>query len=141
MNPKCEICGVTRGIHEHHVVPRAYGGINGPTVNLCGMHHTLIHTASLKKTKDRELEYAGHTETQIEKLRELVYIIRRARIMSKHLHRNKPMTLHVELTAEQAHTLRELKGLLGASSIQQTIVRCINLSYTVKNVNQEKHSK
>ena len=28
---------------EHHVIPRAAGGVDGPTVSLCDRHHTALH--------------------------------------------------------------------------------------------------
>lgn len=30
----------------HHVVPRAYGGLNGPTVMVCSAHHDLLHVVA-----------------------------------------------------------------------------------------------
>lgn len=135
---QCWVCGRKDGMHSHHVIPRAYGGLDGPVVDLCGGHHTLIHTAALKKSNNaRELEYNGHTEEEKARLRELVKIIRRARVMSKHMRR--PITLQLNLDAAHALRLRELKRLLGANSLQQTVIRCINFCYSVKNVHQEKH--
>lgn len=42
----CWICFEKRGkknFEEHHVVPRSYGGENGPTVSLCCDCHTTAH--------------------------------------------------------------------------------------------------
>jgi hypothetical protein len=39
--------------HEHHIVPRAYGGTDGPTVTLCTGHHTLMHNVALKLISNR----------------------------------------------------------------------------------------
>ena len=39
----CVVCQETGAIHLHHVIPRAYGGLNGPTVPLCNDHHEAIH--------------------------------------------------------------------------------------------------
>ncbi len=48
--PHCWICGCkfidtggTQMREEHHMVPRAYGGVDGPTVTLCDTHHTKMH--------------------------------------------------------------------------------------------------
>ncbi len=129
MMNKCWICETTKGIHEHHIVPRAYGGINGPTVNLCGAHHTLVHNTALKKSpNERRKELEGHTEAQTKKLEELVYVIRRSRLLSRYMRR--PMTLQVTLSPENAQKFRQLKKMLGASSYEQTVYRCINLVYT-----------
>lgn len=57
-----ETCWVHLGrgsIEYHHIVPRAYGGENGPQVALCGNCHTGIHNLSFKSLLfDGQL--AGH---------------------------------------------------------------------------------
>ncbi len=129
MVTRCYVCGKSKGMHEHHVVPRAYGGLNGPTVDLCASHHTLIHTAALKgSVTKREAEYAGHTEAQKAKLRELVTIIRKARVQSKYMRR--PMVVQHTFSPERATKFRELKRLLGASSLAQTLDRCVDTVYS-----------
>lgn len=36
-------------LHEdHHVVPCAYGGADGPQVRICSPHHTALHTIALR---------------------------------------------------------------------------------------------
>ena len=36
-------------LHEdHHVIPCAYGGVDGPQVRLCSPHHTALHTVALR---------------------------------------------------------------------------------------------
>ena len=127
---RCIVCGVRKGLHEHHVVPRAYGGLNGPVVDICGAHHTLVHNAALKKSqRDREAELEGHTEQQKEKLRELITVIRKSRIASKQF--SRPLTMQITFDAGMAVKVRQLKKLVGASSLEQTIIRCINYCYTV----------
>lgn len=56
--PFCWVCGkrfVADGgtdpsliRNEHHVVPRAYGGENGPTVTLCSADHDLLHALATR---------------------------------------------------------------------------------------------
>lgn len=45
----CWVCGLGSSLEEHHIVPRTYGGSNGPTVTLCGICHTAIHNLSFKR--------------------------------------------------------------------------------------------
>lgn len=45
----CWICGLTSSLEEHHIVPRTYGGSNGPTITLCSICHTAIHNLSFKR--------------------------------------------------------------------------------------------
>lgn len=36
-------------LHEdHHVIPCAYGGADGPQVRICSPHHTALHTIALR---------------------------------------------------------------------------------------------
>lgn len=44
INPgTCASCGVNADTHEHHLVPRAQGGDDGPTVHLCIPCHASVH--------------------------------------------------------------------------------------------------
>ena len=48
---KCPICVILHGeenvkdseIEDHHVIPRRYGGKNGPKKQLCPDHHMMMH--------------------------------------------------------------------------------------------------
>lgn len=47
---KCWVCeegisalSTTRKRNDHHVIPEAYGGVDGPQVSLCSAHHSLLH--------------------------------------------------------------------------------------------------
>lgn len=37
----------------HHIIPRAYGGLDGPTVSLCSGHHTTLHDIAQKLISGR----------------------------------------------------------------------------------------
>lgn len=45
----CWVCNVefennpNAARHDHHIIPRAFGGVNGPQVSLCNAHHDLLH--------------------------------------------------------------------------------------------------
>jgi 5-methylcytosine-specific restriction endonuclease McrA len=39
----CAVCGAPRGITSHHIVPRSQGGLDGPTIDLCGHGTTGCH--------------------------------------------------------------------------------------------------
>lgn len=34
--------------NQHHVIPQAYGGVDGPQVSLCSSHHDLLHFIALR---------------------------------------------------------------------------------------------
>lgn len=62
---------------EHHVIPRAYGGIDGPTVSLCDTHHTAAHKVAslLEAGKPYHLFTKNLNQTQISKLLYLATVI------------------------------------------------------------------
>lgn len=39
---------------RHHVIPRAYGGVDGPQVSLCDKHHTMLHKIANYLDSNRE---------------------------------------------------------------------------------------
>ena len=41
----CVFCGTKEGVEQHHVVPRAEGGLDAPEniLSVCGTHHGLLH--------------------------------------------------------------------------------------------------
>ncbi len=126
-------CNRTTGIHGHHVIPQAYGGVNGPVVPLCGAHHTLIHDMGLKNRADvREALIKDEPEAAKPKLLELAGIIVRARMHMATNRIARPLTLQVNLSAERADKLRELKQLLGVSSQDAVINACIDIVYKQK---------
>src|SRR5690606_18118779 len=57
---------------EHHVVPRAYGGTDGPLVSLCDGHHTALHkiAVALKSNKP----YHQHLTRDPEQDQKLMYL-------------------------------------------------------------------
>jgi hypothetical protein len=42
-NGQCAACGAAGDVHEHHIVPRADGGAELPTVYLCVPCHAAVH--------------------------------------------------------------------------------------------------
>ncbi|MBH0228741.1 HNH endonuclease [Halobacillus yeomjeoni] len=44
MGETCELCSRSPVVTtEHHLVPRQFGGVNGPTIMLCDACHRQIH--------------------------------------------------------------------------------------------------
>jgi hypothetical protein len=53
----CWVCGVRftdatppgpANKERHHIIPRAAGGADGPTVDICDKHHTILHKIALR---------------------------------------------------------------------------------------------
>lgn len=120
----CWACKTKEGLHNHHVIPQAYGGVDGPLVTLCGTHHTLIHEVALKNQAEWTTRIPKEYYTA---LSYLVWVIAEARAKTKHL--AKPMQLNHKLTNERSLKLRELKLLLGQKSISSTLDLMIDRIY------------
>lgn len=59
--------GVIR--HKHHVIPRAFGGLNGPTVMVCTGHHSLLHLIGSRLIHNKPFfELLTHDPKQDQKL-------------------------------------------------------------------------
>ena len=121
----CWVCGSRDGLNDHHVVPQAYGGTNGPQVTLCASHHTVIHQVALTEPH-RWTEQLDDPRTR-GKLEQLVTIIYRARIACKGV--EKPMQINHKLNMSRSRKLRELKVLLGVSSLNAALDKCIDVIY------------
>ncbi len=73
----CWICGAkfvgkggTEIVEEHHVIPVAYGGKDGPTVSLCDTHHSKLHriAVALKGGKNYFRHLAGEDQERTKKI-------------------------------------------------------------------------
>ena len=128
--PYCWVCGDKTGLNDHHVVPQAYGGRDGPQVTLCASHHTFIHTVALKPRARREhliIEHVEGDEERQSKLTQLTEVIARARAATRSV--EKPMLIQHKLNVERGRKLRELKTLLGKSSLMAALEECVDLVY------------
>lgn len=59
----CWICGarfVGKGgveqREDHHIIPCAYGGVDGPTVTLCTTHHSKLHDIAVARKSGRNYQ-------------------------------------------------------------------------------------
>lgn len=75
----CWVCGVRFKTsippgpalkEEHHVVPRAFGGTDGPTVLLCDTHHATLHKIAnkVKSKADFKILLLGEPKDRQQKL-------------------------------------------------------------------------
>lgn len=125
----CWVCKQTHGLNDHHVLPQAYGGVHGPQVTLCATHHTLIHTVALRNHATWETSLGtDHTPEQTKKLHELVTIIARARAATRNT--TKPLQIQHKFNTSRGVKLKELKILLGKSSLAATLDAMVDLVYS-----------
>lgn len=132
MAKKCLICGKgsTEVLHEHHVIPQAYGGRDMGTVTLCAEHHNMIHSAAIKCLmtirSGSTVDFVwpnNHGAAEVAEA--LVYKIVEAALKSK------VRTYKITLTLDQ--TQRDILGLLkqdlSISSLEKTVLACLDAAY------------
>lgn len=114
--PHCWMCGAkfvgeggTQVREEHHMVPRAYGGVDGPTVTLCDTHHTKMHRVAeaLIHEKSYRQIVEGESPQVIKKILYLATVIRNAWQFSKD---DPNKTAAVMVTLDRKHKLM-IEGL------------------------------
>lgn len=104
--PGSAICEV------HHVVPRAYGGQNGPLVGLCDTCHSKVH--KLSNGQDLSLLNGLGQQGQT-RLKYLAQVIINAKSITNS-DPNKLLPVSFKITKEEAQKLEILKSVLGVKS-------------------------
>lgn len=101
----CEISGrEVPTLDEHHVIPREYGGINGPTVHIDPAIHQAIHRY-VHNPKELNRFLSQYSLEVRARIRMLVTAIREAETT---LDRAQPTVLHITLKPEEYKKLTEL---------------------------------
>lgn len=119
---------------EHHVVPQAYGGTDGPTVSLCDGHHTAIHkiAVALRHNKPHHQFLGTYDRTQIAKLEYLAEVIQRAEERTRN-DPNKRTSVVLGLDAETRAMLDALGGVYpqcrGRAALIRTAIRNLYLQH------------
>lgn len=130
--PYCWICTSPSSLHEHHIVPRAYGGSDGPTVTLCATCHNGIHHVA----DGREEMTPDHwvKPDVIERATRLINTIISSRVIASKSD-NKRSTTILILSAEETATLDRVKVMLGQNSRVSALKTLIN-QYDQRKVNR-----
>jgi hypothetical protein len=132
----CYVCHCTPEVpHEHHPELQAYGGTDKGTVILCSNCHNSLHKeisrlhALYKKGKGGEgvrWNTARHSQ-EVENAKNLVLCGLKSIVMFEGQKKTK---VNISVDQQTHQTITALKGKLGASNIQDTILHCIK--YTAK---------
>lgn len=115
-------------MHEHHVIPQAYGGVNGPTVILCPDHHNEVHKIALAvivaARSGKRVEPRMPPSVVKKKIfSQLVQAIVVAALKSP----VREYTLPLKLNQEQRQLLGLLKTELGVSSLEKAMLTSFEL--------------
>lgn len=122
----CWICSDRASLHNHHIVPQAYGGVDGPQVTLCASCHNGVHHVADGR-EEMKPDY-WNTEIRLRKAITLIRIIVDARKLSSGSE-NKQASVTIVMSSQLVKKLDELKASLGLSSRVSTIKTLIDLNH------------
>lgn len=121
ITPSCYICGNTRGLQEHHIIPQATGGESGPTVWLDATCHQLVHAQALNilsKQENRQLFPDDQMERAMKVVRFAVLAIRRER---ENPNFYNPATFSLKTSKGMISLLHVLKAEAGYTNLNTYI--------------------
>lgn len=109
---------------DHHVIPVAYGGADGPLVSLCSSHHAILHRIAVFMKGDKpyfEL-LANHTEQQRHKILMLAEFVYNAEQATRN-DPNKNVLVTLKLGREHRVKLEQLKRVYPQARGRADIVK------------------
>lgn len=98
--------------HEHHLVPSAYGGRDGPTVSLCDGHHNKLHRIAecLMRNKPHFVLLKGEPQAHVRPLMYLANVVKNAWLEVRN-DPNKAASVMLVLNREQRLMIDKLKAV------------------------------
>lgn len=107
---------------DHHVIPRAYGGTDGPQVSLCSDHHTALHEIALKLwTKKPYFHLLTREPEQDKKLMYLATVAYNARVATDKDPNKRRLILYMPSKATM-DKIDRLKSLHGTRMSRETVL-------------------
>jgi len=136
--PHCWVCevkfvgsGGTEQRHDHHVFPRAYGGVDGPEVSVCDGHHSKLHRIAEQLIKEKPYFQFLRGESP-ERIKKLMYLA--TRIHQMHLliqnDPNKATSVSLVLTAKSQKMIDQLKPVIGVRSREAVLLKALEILYS-----------
>lgn len=138
---RCEACGElfmdahaqgSKIRHEHHLIPRAYGGSNGPTVDICNEDHDLLHLLAVKVIHNSltldEIPSRCDGPNHALAITNMVYYVVEAERRTRN-DPNKKTLVSVSLSGKQARMLDTITKTFNTSGRQNTLIRLIEMEY------------
>lgn len=117
-------------LHDHHVIPRAYGGSDGPRVMICNSCHEAIHDAAEKNLTaeqysiQKAAKKCWNKPEDLYRANHLIKIIQEAKQMASKSS-NKTVLISVRLSAKENQILSDfakLNGLSKKNALKQLII-------------------
>jgi hypothetical protein len=141
--PHCWVCeekftdsGGEAKRHEHHIIPRAYGGSNGPLCSLCTNHHNLLHELATYIIAGKQAEARSLLATLPPavkpRLASLANSIVRAHNLTKNDPNKRGKTI-LSMTGEQYRRAILLKKQYGLKSLPALFIYLMEQAWTNQN--------
>ncbi len=126
----CWVCGIRFNTAQppgpateerHHIIPRAFGGTDGPQVSLCSDHHNKLHRIAECIPKKPYAEWlAGEDPSNLPKLLWLATRVVNARETVR-ADPNKHVLMSIILDPKLRHQIEQLKPVVGVRSREAVI--------------------
>lgn len=116
--------------NQHHVVPQANGGTDGPTVSLCSAHHDLLHAVATQVLANKPFEHLLGSLTgtvQAAKIHYLASVVVNSTVAVAD-DPNKPAQLTLSLSGAERAKLRRLADL-NKLSMANVLIALLNNEY------------
>jgi len=122
--------GGTETRHDHHMVPRAYGGNDGPTVTVCTKHHTKLHVIAvcIKAKKPYFEQLKGEPQEIIKKLMYLATIVVDAEMATRN-DPNKQAQVNITLNRKHKIMIDRLKTGTNCKSREAVLLYALEALY------------
>lgn len=118
--------------HEerHHIVPRAYGGEDGPMVSLCDTCHTRLHktAVALSSNKPTYLLLQGLNPEAQKRIYYLASCVVNAKAATEN-DPNKKTMVTLQLSGQETQKLDQLKRALNVPSRSAVILAAVESLY------------
>lgn len=130
----CWVCkrkfGPSLAREDHHIIPRAYGGTEGPQVSLCDSHHSALHNIAHKLYNHKSFHSLLTQDAEInQRLLYLGSVAYNSRLATEN-DPNKRRVEVVSLTGETYKKLKRLKDLHSTRISRGTLIEtAINQMY------------
>ena len=133
LSDSCWICDVkfdpNNRREDHHIVPRAYGGVDGPQVSICDSHHTTVHHVSLRLFKRKPYqELLTGVQEKDKKILYLATVACNARLLVQN-DPNRRAILLLSLKGDEQEALKRLKNVYPRLSREALVKLAIKQLY------------
>lgn len=115
--------------HRHHVIPRAYGGVDGPQVSICDSHHSALHEIALKLYSKKPYFTLLTTDPRInERLMYLASVAYNSRLLTENDPNKKPLLVE-SVRKETLDKLKRLKSVYRGAARARLIEAAVDVLY------------